>query len=317
MSVNPQYNGPINTANPIPDGESRISIYGFKPSLALAAVALATFAIITILHIWYIFKSRLTRSFQILLAFGSLMELVGYGFRAGSAKNPFKVINFIIQYFMIVCAPVFYTTALYLSLLYIIRRLRRESLWITPLSPKAMLWTFATIDVVTTALQICGAALIGVSESKRADGEVPPISTESANNILLAGLAIQNFSFLVFLSIFAVIVFRNSKIRSHGGTHEKPFSAGDGNNGYSGETIGRDEAGLLDKLPKSYIWVVTISSLALFLRTLFRLAETADGVFGFASTSEAYFGVLEYAPVVVGIGLWAALPLYRMLHARH
>lgn len=28
MSVNPQYNGPINTANPIPDGESRISIYG-------------------------------------------------------------------------------------------------------------------------------------------------------------------------------------------------------------------------------------------------------------------------------------------------
>lgn len=50
---------------------------------------------------------------------------------------------------------------------------------------------FASIDVVTTALQICGAALIGVSESKRADGEEPPISTESANNILLAGLAIQ------------------------------------------------------------------------------------------------------------------------------
>lgn len=32
-----------------------------------------------------------------------LMELVGYGFRAGSSKNPFKVINFILQYFMIVC----------------------------------------------------------------------------------------------------------------------------------------------------------------------------------------------------------------------
>lgn len=50
---------------------------------------------------------------------------------------------------------------------------------------------FASIDVVTTALQICGAALIGVSESRRADGKEPPISTESANNILLAGLAIQ------------------------------------------------------------------------------------------------------------------------------
>lgn len=50
---------------------------------------------------------------------------------------------------------------------------------------------FASIDVVTTALQICGAALIGVSESRRANGEESPISTESANNILLAGLAIQ------------------------------------------------------------------------------------------------------------------------------
>lgn len=45
--------------------------------------------------------------------------------------------------------------------------------------------------MVTTTLQIVGAALIGVSESKRADGEESPISTESANNILLAGLAIQ------------------------------------------------------------------------------------------------------------------------------
>lgn len=44
---------------------------------------------------------------------------------------------------------------------------------------------------------------------------------------------------------------------------------------------------------------------------------TFIGVFGFASESEAYFGVLEYAPVVVGIGLWAAFPLYRMLYARH
>lgn len=117
-----------------------------------------------------------------------------------------------------------------------------------------------------------------------------------------------------------------------------------------GEAEGRNEVGLLDKLPTSYIWVTIVSSLALFLRTLFRLAETADGelfllllfpsfddqrcmkmrrldvlidsffcelgVFGFASTTEAYFGVLEYAPVIVGIGLWAAFPLYRMLKTR-
>lgn len=40
------------------------------------------------------------------------------------------------------------------------------------------------------------------------------------------------------------------------------------------------------------------------------------GVFGFASKTEAYFGVLEYAPVIVGIGLWAIFPLYKMLESR-
>lgn len=42
---------------------------------------------------------------------------------------------------------------------------------------------------------------------------------------------------------------------------------------------GRNEIGLLEKLPGIYIWVTIISSLALFLRTLFRLSETADGEF--------------------------------------
>lgn len=241
------------------------------------------------------------------------MELVGYGFRAGSSKNPFKVINFILQYFMIVCAPVFYTTALYLGLLNIIRRLRSSSMWMTPLSPKVMLWTFASIDAVTTALQICGAALIGVSESSRADGKEPPITTESANNILLAGLAIQNFSFLIFLGIFGVIAVRNAKIGKRNTT--APMQENNKTMGYQNE--GGNDIGRLEKLPNLYIWITIVSALALFLRTLYRLAETADGVFGFASTTEAYFGVLEYAPVIVAIGLWAAFPLYRMLEPRH
>ena len=49
------------------------------------------------------------------------------------------------------------------------------------------------------------------------------------------------------------------------------------------------------------------SSLLIYLRTIFRLAETADGVGGYASSHEAFFGALEFAPIVVAIlllGWW-------------
>lgn len=81
----------------------------------------------------------------------------------------------------------------------------------------------------------------------------------------------QNFSFLVFLSLFAIIAFRNLKINKRNSS-----SVIQENKSLSMEDE-RNEIGLLEKLPNSYIWVTIISSLALFLRTLFRLAETADG----------------------------------------
>lgn len=92
----------------------------YTPSAALAGVALATFGIVFIAHSFYSFRCRRTRLFQFLLAFGCVsehlrsrsknylnlnicspfgqaMELVGYGFRIGSNKNPFLVIDFVIQ----------------------------------------------------------------------------------------------------------------------------------------------------------------------------------------------------------------------------
>lgn len=48
-----------------------------------------------------------------------------------------------------------------------------------------------------------------------------------------------------------------------------------------------------------------MTSALIFLRTIFRLAETAQGVFGYLSTHEVFFGTLEFTPVVVGVGILA------------
>jgi len=51
--------------------------------------------------------------------------------------------------------------------------------------------------------------------------------------------------------------------------------------------------------------VLAISSVLVFLRTLFRMVETSQGVFGHLSTHEGFFGGLEFAPMVVAVWLLA------------
>lgn len=50
---------------------------------------------------------------------------------------------------------------------------------------------FVVIDVVTTLLQIAGAALIGVASSAQVNGDHSSLTPEEANDILLSGLAAQ------------------------------------------------------------------------------------------------------------------------------
>lgn len=52
-----------------------------------------------------------------------------------------------------------------------------------------------------------------------------------------------------------------------------------------------------------YTAAVVVASLLVYLRTCFRLAETGEGVGGYASTQEGLFGGVEFAPVVIAVGL--------------
>jgi hypothetical protein len=75
-----------------------------------------------------------------------------------------------------------------------------------------------------------------------------------------------------------------------------------------------------------------VTSLLILLRTVFRLAESAQGrsipiqacnallaeehhvgFFGYASTHESLFGCLEYLPVILVLGVWSGLPPSRFL----
>ncbi|WWD16082.1 hypothetical protein CI109_100507 [Kwoniella shandongensis] len=282
------YRGPINP-NPKED-EARIVIYGYIPSLALGLVGIITFILVACAHTFWLVRKKRTRTFHILILIGALMEIGGYGARLASHKRPFVVGSFIGQYFLIVVAPVLFTAAIYLSLTLAVNNFDGAGNLLV-ISPKKVLAFFITADVLTTILQIIGAALIGSSESARVQGKESFVTPEQANDILLAGLAIQCFSFLCFLAVLIIAISR---------TYRQRTTLQVGN---------EDQYRDLKKL----LWVILITSLLILLRTSFRLAETAQGFFGYASTHESLFGTLEYLPVILALTVWAIAPPSKFL----
>lgn len=158
-----------------------------------------------------------------------------------------------------VVAPVFFSASIYTILTFLINAVGRQY---SPLPPRALLVVFVVSDVVATIVQIAGAASIGKAESNRND-------PTTANNILLAGLAFQVFSFLIFIVLLAIFLYRARKVST---------------------------AALMP-----FTMALCAATFLVYLRTCFRLAETAEGLQRNLSTHEAYFGCLEFAPIVVAV----------------
>jgi len=248
---------------PDPNGpqDAPIIIYGYTPSFALGLLGVSLFTISTILHSFQVLRHR--SWFCLLLVIGSTMEIVGYTFRILSAKrDPYNIIYFVIQYFFIVVAPVFFSAAIYMVLSKLIYITGRQY---SPIPPNHILRLFIVSDVVATGIQIAGAASIGRQESARKD-------PTAANNILLAGLAFQVFSFLIFLFLLSAFIYRARKV--------------------------------VMASMASFLFAYMTASLLVYLRTCFRLAETSRGVHGALSNHEVYFGCLEFAPVVAATFLF-------------
>ncbi|KAL9011198.1 MAG: hypothetical protein Q9173_003936 [Seirophora scorigena] len=246
--------------------------YSYTPSFALCILAIVLFAISCLGHLLQLVRYKTW--FFSPLALACFLETVGYIFRSLSSKNdPYHIIWFVVQYFMIVVAPVFVSASIYVCINRLITWAKSvgyvlDQWW---LAPKLILWGFVTVDVLTTILQIAGAALIGSSQSNQKD-------PTTGNNILLAGLAIQSVSFTIFLTVLTLFRFALFK---------------------------HPERSAAVRTKDWFISALAIASLLVYLRTLFRLAETAQGLFSHLSIHEVYFGTLEFAPVVLAVWILA------------
>lgn len=247
-------------------------VCSYTPSFVLCILAIVFFAISFAVHLLQLGLYKVW--FFVPLTLACFLETVGYIFRSLSSKNdPYHVIWFVVQYFMIVVAPVFISASIYVTLNRLIAWAKSVGYGLHQwwLAPRIILWGFVAIDVLTTIMQIAGAALVGSSESNMND-------PTTGNNILLAGLAIQSLSFTVFLAVLTL--FRLALAQA---------------------SAGKSAVRAKDQ----FISAVALASVLIYLRTVFRLAETGQGLFGSISTNETFFGTLEFAPVVLAIWILA------------
>ncbi|KAK3314392.1 RTA1 like protein-domain-containing protein [Apodospora peruviana] len=195
---------------------------------------------------------------------GLLFEIIGYIARTLSSKVNPYNLIFFILQYFFIVTAPVFLAAGIYTILSAL--INRLGREFSVLPPKVILWFFITSDAIATITQIAGAALIGVKQSKRQD-------PTTANNILLGGLAYQVFSIGLFIILTAVFLVRARR-------HVKGSGLG------------------------TFVAAFSVATLLVYLRTVFRLAETAEGLGGNLSTKEVYFGTLEFAPVVLAVLLF-------------
>jgi len=247
------------------DGDAPIIIYGYTPNYPLTIFAATIFSVSFIIHVYQIYRYRTW--YFVTVPIGLLLEILGYIFRSFSAhKDPYNVLDFVLQYFFIVTAPVFLTAGIYAVLSILIARTGAQY---SLLSPKAVLGIFITSDAVTTIIQIAGAALIGSAESNDK-------SPQTGQRILTIGLAIQVLITFVFWILLISFLYKSRDVL------------------------------WARKDKKLFLISFIAATLLVYLRTCFRLAEVAQGVKSYLFTHEAFFAALEFAPIAAAMLLFNA-----------
>lgn len=186
-------------------------------------------------------------------------------------QNPF-----LIQIICLTIAPAFLAAGIYLCLSRIVTTVGPKHSRIKPLS---YLKIFIPCDFISLVLQAAGGGMASVSTH---NGEDP----KKGNNIMIAGLAFQVFTLLVFILLAADFAWRTYRGRTSRGQ------------------ISPDQqpAILRRSWPfKAFLVALSLSTLCIFTRCVFRVAELSEGWDGRLANTQKYFIGLEGAVIIAAV----------------
>ncbi|KAG0136693.1 RTA1 like protein-domain-containing protein [Tuber indicum] len=248
----------------------KASFWDYRPSLALNYLLIALFGLSMLAHIGQGIKYK-TWGFLASMFLGCFAEIIGYAGRIWAYHEPFSMNPFLMQICSLTIAPAFLCAGIYLCLSRIVMVFGAET---SRIPPKAYTYIFVTCDFVSLCLQGAGG---GIASTLSQDDKDPA----PGNNLMLAGLGFQVFTLVLFMLLCAEYAYRvKNTTQSFDVTHAKLRSS---------------------KKFRGFLAALSLATILIFIRSIYRVIEMAQGWDGELTKNETLFFVLEGVMVVIAV----------------
>ncbi|MCJ1261115.1 hypothetical protein MMC22_000979 [Lobaria immixta] len=241
----------------------------YIPSLAGNALYLALFALILVAQIFFGIRYR-TWGFLGGMVGGLALEILGYLSRVELHDNIFSSTWFKVYLVGLTIAPAFLSASIYLCLSRIIVIYGRT---ISRFRPAVYTITFICFDIFSLVLQAAGGAIAASSDEDD--------TQQTGVNIMIAGLAFQVVSLFLFMTMCADFAFAVSRHKSG---------------------LEPAHAALRSTTKfKAFVVALFASTLFIFIRSCYRVAELKEGFNGKLANQQVSFMILEGMMILLAV----------------
>ncbi|KAI0061918.1 RTA1-like protein [Artomyces pyxidatus] len=242
----------------IPDGESP---YGYTPAEWIGVVFVVLYSITTLIHLGQVLYFRTW--FLIPTAiFAGILEIIGWAGRLWSSQNVLLNTPFLIQIVCLIIAPTPLVASNFIILGRIIRRLGSRY---SRLSARWYTIVFLSCDIISLVVQAIGGAM--ASESTTNAGAA------NGGHVMLGGIVFQLTAIILYVALASEFLFRYIK--------DRPFRIYEGARGKT------------DQRMKLLLFGMSLETVFIFTRSVYRTIELADGFNGKIYTTQSLFTVLD------------------------
>jgi len=263
--------GPAQTMNDISP------FYEYIPTLWICILFTGLFALTTFIHLGQSLHYRMWYLIITAVLSGGT-EIMGWGGRLWSHYAPGNLTPYLIQTVTTSFAPTFLIASYFVILAEIIRRLGP---CYSRLQPKMYAILFCGADLIALGVQGAGGGLA----ASAAGSNDPAKSPDKGGHIMLVGIIIQMIAVTIYMFLAIEFILRYVKDKPF----ERPNNLPPTGNYY------------LDSKMKMMLLGLGISSVLIYIRSMYRVIELSDGWSGHIITTEWYFNVFDAAMIITAM----------------
>ncbi|KAG1737999.1 RTA1 like protein-domain-containing protein [Suillus lakei] len=207
--------------------------------------------------------------------FAGVLEMFGWCSRLWSSRSPELMTPFEMQLVGTIIAPTPLVAVNFIIFGKVISRLGPQ---FSRLTPNMYTIVFCSFDVICLTMQAIGGAFAAqaVNQNK---------SPTFGGNIMLGGIAAQLFAIVVYVALAVEFLLRRK--------YNAPFR-------YQVITFGKGQRSMSKDMQRM-ISAMSFCTICIFIRSVYRTVELADGWSGSVIATEAYFNWLDGGFVIVAI----------------